>query len=132
MFSGSKPATIFSGRAGTFCPSETPTQLMIFVRYATLLSLSLMLPLFSSSSEYKPSANPVLRVTSEITSCRNRNGGFFSKFSVSCVCIFVFFFWPVQSVMALFLFTVHATKEVKEQQVGGREEVKCVLWVRGG
>ena len=82
--SGSSPATIFSGRAVTFSLSASPTHAMILASHAVLLSLSLTLPESVSVASNSPRANPVLRVTSDTTSWRNLNGGFFSKFSVSC------------------------------------------------
>ena len=82
--SGSSPATIFSGLAVTFSLSASPTHAMILASHAVLLSLSLTLPESVSVASKSPRANPVLRVTSDTTSWRNLNGGFFSKFSVSC------------------------------------------------
>ena len=87
--SGSRPATILSGLASTSAENPTPesiaTHAMIFVRYRTFAALSLMLALVFSSSSKRWRAYPVLRCTSDTTSCRNRKGGFFSSVSVSCV-----------------------------------------------
>ena len=82
--SGSSPATIFSGLARTCSPSASPTHAMILVSHATLLALSLTFPESLSTSSNRPRANPVFRVTSDTTSWRNLNGGFFRRFSVSC------------------------------------------------
>ena len=82
--SGSSPATIFSGLARTCSPSASPTHAMILVSHATLLSLSLTFPESLSTASKRPRANPVFRVTSDTTSWRNLNGGFFRRFSVSC------------------------------------------------
>ena len=82
--SGSSPATIFSGLARTCSPSASPTHAMILVSHATLLSLSLTFPESASTASNRPRANPVFRVTSDTTSWRNLNGGFFRRFSVSC------------------------------------------------
>mmetsp|Transcript_11595 Transcript_11595/g.49484 ORF Transcript_11595/g.49484 Transcript_11595/m.49484 type:complete len:373 (-) Transcript_11595:82-1200(-) len=85
--SGSRPATILSGLASTSgedpAPESIATHVMIFVRYRTFAALSLMLALVFSSSSKRWSAYPVLRCTSDTTSCRNRKGGFFSSVSVS-------------------------------------------------
>lgn len=50
------------------------------VRKAILASFSLTLS--NSDSVNSPSKNPVSLITALMTSCKNRNGGFFSSFSV--------------------------------------------------
>ena len=83
--SGSKPATIRSGLAIGFCsPESIATHAMIFVKYATLASLSFTFALLVSCASNRSGAYPVVRCTSDTTSCRNRKGGFFSSASVSC------------------------------------------------
>ena len=84
--SGSAPATILSGLAIVpRAPESIATHAMIFVRYATFASLSRTLALLFSRASNRSDAYPVLRCTSDTTSCRNRNGGFFNSASVSCV-----------------------------------------------
>mmetsp|Transcript_19979 Transcript_19979/g.36156 ORF Transcript_19979/g.36156 Transcript_19979/m.36156 type:complete len:558 (-) Transcript_19979:43-1716(-) len=81
VFSGSRPATTLAGLVSTSVLSTTPTNLMIFSRYAILAPFSFM-PLPSSSSpSYRPAAKPVASVTADTTSCTNRKGGFVSSFS---------------------------------------------------
>ena len=75
MRSGSKPATILSGLAIGFCsPESIATHAMIFVKYATLASLSFTFALLVSCASNRSGAYPVVRCTSDTTSCRNRKG----------------------------------------------------------
>mmetsp|Transcript_4923 Transcript_4923/g.12065 ORF Transcript_4923/g.12065 Transcript_4923/m.12065 type:complete len:426 (+) Transcript_4923:611-1888(+) len=83
VFSGSRPATILSGFAGTCSPRTSPTTSIIFDKYVTLASLSWIDCATSSSPEYIPGANPVLVWTAVITSCKYRKGGFVKYFSWS-------------------------------------------------
>mmetsp|Transcript_8998 Transcript_8998/g.27319 ORF Transcript_8998/g.27319 Transcript_8998/m.27319 type:complete len:220 (-) Transcript_8998:682-1341(-) len=82
--SGSRPATILNGLAGTVSSRKTETTLMILIRNATLASLS---PWSSSMSisrhEYSPGAKPVSTTTAQTMACRYLNGGRHSLRGVS-------------------------------------------------
>merc|ERR1711966_352536 len=77
VFSGSNPHTILLAETSRRSARANETQLIILLRKSSFACLSPMVPASCSEELYRPSPKPVARITSEMTSCKKRKGGFF-------------------------------------------------------